>query len=104
MKTNGTHNYYAYILTNAAKNVLYTGVTNSIETRLAQHRADAYGEKKTFAGKYNWVFLLYVERFQYIQDAIAREKEIKSWSRAKKEVLITSVNPNWDFLNKELDI
>ena len=104
MKTLGTHNYYVYILTNAAKNVLYTGVTNSIENRLAQHKADANRDKRTFAGKYNCVCLLYFERFQYIQDAIAREKEIKEWSRVKKEMLITSVNPNWDFLNKDLGL
>ncbi len=99
MKALGTHNYYVYIITNVNKNVFYAGVTNSIENRLEQHKADAYGEKRTFAGKYNCIYVLYVKRFQYIQDAIAREKEIKGWTRAKKETLITSVNPKWDFLN-----
>ncbi len=97
----GNHNYYVYILTNINKTVLYIGVTNSVETRTAQHKADALGEKKTFAGKYNCYYLIYTEHFKNIYDAIAREKELKGWTRAKKEVLINSANPTWSFLNKE---
>ena len=95
------HNYYVYILTNANKNVLYTGVTNNLANRIAQHKADALGNKKTFAGRYNCYYLLYMEHFQYITNAISREKEIKGWTRAKKDELINSINPNWDFLNEK---
>ena len=99
MKPFGVHNYYVYILTNVNKNVFYIGVTNSVENRVEQHRADANGEKKTFAGRYNCIYVLYFERFQFINDAISREKELKGWTRAKMESLITSFNPKWEFLN-----
>ena len=99
MKPLGVHNYYVYILTNVNKNVFYIGVTNSVKNRVEQHRADANGEKKTFAGRYNCIYVLYFERFQFINDAISREKELKGWTRAKKESLITSFNPKWEFLN-----
>jgi len=101
MKPFGKHNYYVYILTNFDRTVLYTGVTNSVETRISQHKADAGGEKKTFAGRYNCIYVIYMERFQYINNAIAREKEIKGWTRAKKEALINSFNPRWEFLNEQ---
>ena len=95
------HNYYVYILTNYDRTVLYTGVTNSVEKRIAQHKEDAHGAKKTFAGKYNCIYVIYMEQFQYIQNAIAREKEIKGWRRSKKEILINGFNPKWDFLNEK---
>jgi putative endonuclease len=101
MKPIGKHNYYVYILTNLNRTVLYTGVTNSVEARIMQHKADAEGEKKTFTGKYNCVYVIYMEHFQYINNAIAREKEIKGWTRAKKEALINGFNPKWDFLNEQ---
>ncbi len=94
------HNYYVYILTNLNRTVLYIGVTNSLETRIAQHKADAAGEKKSFAGKYNCYHLVYMEHHKYINNAIAREKELKGWSRAKKEELIRELNPDWSFLNE----
>ena len=59
--------------------------------------------KKSFAGKYNCYHLIYFERFQYIEHAIEREKEIKGWIRKKKEKLINDFNPNWRFLNSEID-
>ena len=102
MKPIGMHNYYVYILTNKDRKVLYIGMTNSLENRLAQHRAEAAGDKTTFAGKYNCIFIIYYERFQYVNDAIIREKELKGWTRAKKEILINSFNPDWEFLNDKL--
>lgn len=92
------HNYYVYILTNFDRIVLYIGVTRSVEKRVAEHRMDANGERKTFAGRYNCIYVIYMEHFQYITNAIAREKELKGWSRGKKEALINTVNPQWDFL------
>ena len=95
------HNYFIYIITNPRKTTLYIGVTNDIERRLKEHY-DNRGNVKTFAGRYYCYKLLYFERFQYINNAIAREKELKKWSRKKKEELINSVNPNWDFINQQV--
>ena len=81
--------------------MLYVGVTNDLHTRLLQHYENR-GQPKTFAGRYYCYKLIYFERYTYIADAISREKEIKKWSRAKKENLIVTLNPNWDFLNPEV--
>jgi putative endonuclease len=102
MKTLGTHNYYVYILTNYLKERLYIGVTDNLERRLQEHKNDAQTEKKAFAGKYNCYYLVYWERFQYISDAIKREKELKGWARNKKIGLIEEFNPEWKFLNESL--
>ena len=103
MKPIGTHNYFVYITTNKNKTTLYTGVTNHLPHRLWQHKESAKKTKMTYAGKYNCYNLIYYEHFDYIQDAIDREKEIKGWTRKKKEALINSFNPNWRFLNNELE-
>jgi len=95
------HNYYVYILTNYDKTVLYVGVTNSVEKRISEHRLDASGERKTFAGRYNCIYVIYMEQFQYVTNAIAREKELKGWTRARKVALINTINPKWDFLNDQ---
>ncbi len=59
------------------------------------------GKPKTFAGRYNIHILVYWERFQYINLAIDREKEIKKWRRAKKDMLIASINPTWAALDPD---
>ncbi|MBO6572363.1 MAG: GIY-YIG nuclease family protein [Balneola sp.] len=95
--------YYVYITTNSSKTTLYVGITNDIPSRILEHGLNA-GNPETFAGKYHCFNLLYYEEFKYVNDAIAREKEIKKWRRNKKEQLINSVNPEWRFLNKELGL
>ena len=90
------HNYFTYIVTNKHKTVLYTGVTNNLPRRVYEHEN---GLNSGFTKRYNCHYLVWHERFQYIQDAIAREKEIKKWRREKKNRLITEFNPNWIFLN-----
>jgi putative endonuclease len=95
----GYHTYYIYIITNKAKTVLYTGVTNHLKTRLEQHKDNIVVAKSTFASKYNVHLLLYYEKFTWIQEAIAREKEIKGWRREKKLDLIKTINPDLNFLN-----
>jgi putative endonuclease len=102
MKTLGTHNYFIYLVTNFSKKVLYCGVTNNLKIRLYEHEQDSLNEKKHFAGRYNCFYLVYFERFQNVDQAINRENEIKGWSRKKKEELIKTTNPNWDFLNDEV--
>nr|WP_294906739.1 GIY-YIG nuclease family protein [uncultured Lacibacter sp.] len=104
MKPIGTHNYFVYITTNQNKTVLYVGVTNDLYTRLLQHKENASPFTHTsFAGKYNAYFLIYYERFGQIEHAIEREKELKSWRRSKKEELINSFNPEWRFLNDDIE-
>ena len=95
------HQYFVYIVTNKNKTTLYTGVTNDLYTRLQQHLEET-SSNKTFAGRYLCVYLIYWERHHSIHHAIEREKEIKGWRRAKKEVLIASMNPNWVFLNEQV--
>jgi putative endonuclease len=89
--------YYVYITTNPAKTVLYIGVTNSLPRRLGQHYENR-GNNNTFAGRYFCYNLLYYEQFTDIKAAINREKELKGWTRAKKDALIATMNPAWDFL------
>ncbi|MDX5347417.1 MAG: GIY-YIG nuclease family protein [Hymenobacteraceae bacterium] len=92
----GLH-FFVYITTNPGKTVLYTGVTNDLPVRLQQHYQNR-GNNNSFAGKYNCYNLLYYESFPGIEQAISREKEIKGWTRAKKDALIATVNPRWNFL------
>jgi putative endonuclease len=96
-----THQYFIYITTSHKKTVLYTGVTNNLEQRLIEHYLNR-GKPNTFAGKYFCYHLLYYEKFQWIQDAIAREKELKGWIRDKKLELIKTINPDFKFLNTEV--
>jgi putative endonuclease len=81
---------YVYILASATR-VLYVGVTNNMYRRMAEHRA----ARETFAGRYRAYRLVYVEAVSGPRAAIAREKQIKGWLRARKVVLIESVNPKW---------
>lgn len=101
MKTLGTHNYFVYILTNKNRKVLYTGVTNNLRERLFWH---IYSEEVSnhFAAKYKCFYLIYFEQFNDVKVAISREKQIKGWTRKKKEDLISSFNSSWNFLNDEI--
>ena len=92
------HNYFVYITTNPKKTVLYVGVTSDLSVRIQQHYENR-GNKASFAGRYYCYNLKCYERFQYINDAIAREKEIKKWRREKKETLTNSMNPKWEFID-----
>jgi putative endonuclease len=98
MYKDGFHTYHIYILTNKTKSVLYTGVTNYLARRLSQHSENISFKANTFAAKYKCKHLLYYEKFTWIQEAIAREKEIKGWRRSKKIDLIKTINPNLNFL------
>lgn len=89
--------YYVYITTNPARNVLYIGITNNLDARMGQHYENR-GTPQTFAGRYYCYHLIYLEEYPSSAAAIAREKELKGWTRAKKEALITAQNPKWEFL------
>ena len=86
--------YYVYIMASRSLN-LYTGVTNNVYLRALQHKS---GEVDGFTKKYHINRLVYYESFRYVLNAIAREKQIKGWSRAKKIDLIRSQNPTWQDL------
>ena len=94
----GYHIYHVYIITNQQRTVLYTGVTNYLARRLHQHHKNILSKSKSFTSKFKCRHLLYYEKFTWIQDAIAREKEIKGWKREKKLNLIKTINPDFNFL------
>ena len=101
-KTLGTHNYYVYILTNRTKTVLYIGFTNDLKERLYYHQNPDL-LSKAFTFKYKCFYLVYWEHFADADTAINREKQLKGWIRAKKDALISEFNPEWKFLNKEIE-
>ncbi len=91
--------YSTYILANKTNSVLYTGVTNNLNVRIWQHKTKL--NPKSFCARYNVNKLVYYENYQYVMDAIRREKQIKAGSRRKKEQLIQRENPNYDDLYEE---
>jgi putative endonuclease len=90
--------YWTYILTNTSRTTLYTGITSTIARRSWEHKNKAFSG---FTRRYRVDRLVYFEAFSQVDDAIAREKEIKGWIRKKKIALIESINPKWDDLSRE---
>ena len=88
--------YYVYILTNKRNTTLYIGVTNNLEHRVFEHRNKSV---KSFTSKYNINKLVYCEEFDYVEDAIYREKQLKAGSRKNKIDLISGVNKLWNDLS-----
>ncbi len=88
--------YYVYILTNKYNRVLYTGVTNNLQRRLYEHKN---GLVSGFTKQYNVHKLVYYDVTPDVYAAISREKQIKGWNRARKEKLITDMNPDWHDLS-----
>ena len=88
--------YWVYILTNRS-GTLYIGVTNDLERRMGEHAAS--GEER-FTGRYALDRLIYAEPYPDIRDAIAREKQLKGWRRAKKVALVNASNPGWRDLRR----
>ena len=91
-----------YILTNRNKTTLYVGVTANLFDRIQEHKNGL--NKNSFTYRYNLHYLVYYEFYSSIEEAIAREKEIKKWSREKKENLISTINPMWNDLSDSEDI
>ena len=85
-------NYFVYILTNQRHTVLYIGVSNDLERRIAEH---AKGSLDHFTRRFNANKLIYAEAFPDRASAIAREKQLKQWRRSKKEALVARLNPGW---------
>lgn len=82
---------YVYIMASKS-GVMYIGVTNNLNRRVSEHRI---GLNDGFTKKYRCKRLVYYETTTYIINAIAREKELKKWSRYKKITLINKANPQW---------
>jgi putative endonuclease len=89
--------YYVYVLTNSAR-TLYVGVTNDLERRVYEHKT---GRGGGFTSKYKIGWLVYYESTSEVWEALAREKQIKGWTRAKKMALVESMNPNWRDLSAD---
>jgi len=87
--------FFVYIMSNRSK-TLYTGFTNNLVRRVWEHKQGVGSE---FCGHYKLDRLVYFERFQYVSNAISREKQIKGWLRIKKITLIVSQNPTWSDLS-----
>jgi len=87
------------MMTNRSRVVLYTGITNSLESRLWFHKTASV---KSFTKRYKVDRLFFYETFEDPNDAIAREKEIKAWRRDKKNELVESLNPKWNDLRSQL--
>ena len=96
-----TETYYIYILTDISKKVLYIGITNNLSRRLIEHYVGR-GDEKTFTGRHYAHYLLYYETTIYKNNAIAREKQLKAWTREETLSLIKSSNPEMKFLNKDV--
>ena len=87
--------FYVYILATTSNRVLYTGMTNDLERRCKEHKGKY---SKGFTSRYNVNKLIYYETFNDVEDAIKREKQIKAYSRRKKDELINHFNSTWENL------
>ena len=86
--------FWVYILSSNTR-AIYVGVTNDLERRVQEHKSK---QVPGFTARYNVSQLVYSEVFSDVRDAIAREKQIKSWSRARKNALNEEHNPRWNDL------
>jgi len=89
---------FVYILTNTKGNVMYVGVTNDLKRRLHEHQI---GAVEGFTKRYRVHKLVYAEEIDGKIEAIAREKQLKGWSRAKKNALVETLNPEWRDLSED---
>jgi putative endonuclease len=89
------HQYFVYMVTNKNKTALYTGVTSSLNRRVWEHKHKHF---PGFTKKYNCDRLIFFEVYERIEEAISREKQIKGWTRAKKNALVFPTNPRWEDL------
>ena len=90
--------YYVYILTNWKGNVMYIGVTSNLERRLYKHRHELI---EGFTKRYHVHKLVYYEQTGDVKAAIEREKQLKHWTRAKKNALVETMNPTWKDLSED---
>jgi putative endonuclease len=91
------HSYFTYIMASRSR-TLYIGMTRDLLKRVFEHK---WREHEGFTARYNCDRLVWFECFQWVQNAIAREKELKGWRRAKKIALIELTNPGWLDLSRD---
>jgi len=94
------HRYWVYIMTSSSLSTMYIGVTNDLGRRVTEHRLGKGGE---FVKQYRVTKLVYAEEFEQIEEAIAREKQLKGWKRIRKNELVRAANPEWNDLMPALD-
>ena len=92
--------YYVYILANATATTTYIGVTNDLVRRVYEHKHNL--DPGSFTAKYNVHKLVYYECSNDARTAIAREKQLKGWNRARKNKLVQSRNPRWEDLYESI--
>ena len=90
---------YIYMMTNVKNNVLYIGVTSNLKRRITEHKE---GSASLFTRKYRCHKLVYFECYSDIEQAIAREKQLKRYNREWKDQLVNSVNPKWKDLYESI--
>lgn len=83
---------WVYILSNAINTVVHIGTTNDLERRILEHKSHSI---PGFTQRYNVDKLVYIEEFQFMTEAIARERQLRGWARVRKNALIESLNPQW---------
>lgn len=93
--------YWVYMLASQKNGTLYVGVTNDLSRRAFEHRSGAGGR---FTRRYHIQRLVWFEEYGDINEAIAREKQIKRWERAWKIELIEAINPAWDDFYETLNV
>jgi putative endonuclease len=92
------HSYYVYILASRKNGTLYVGVMNDLARRVGEHKSDLVAG---FTKRYHVHRLVYYEKYEFIYDAMQREKRIKEWKRTWKVELIEGTNLEWKDLTEE---
>lgn len=95
------YRFWVYIMSNLTNRVLYVGLTNDIARRVHEH---ANGLIEGFSKQYKTHKLVYLEEFQYVNQALAREEQLKSFEREWKIQLVESTNPHWEDLSSTLHL
>ena len=93
-------NYYVYILSNTTGTTIYVGVTRNLLRRVFEHKNKL--DPSGFTAKYDIHKLVYYEYSGDVRAALEREKQIKSWNRARKNRLVESMNPKWEDLYESI--
>ena len=95
------YEFFVYIMSSGKNGTLYVGVTNDLRRRVFEHKNKLF--PSSFTARYNCDKLVYYENFQYINDALEREKQLKAGTRARKIQLIEYFNPGWIDLAEQRD-
>ena len=91
---------YVYIMSNLTNSVTYIGVTSQLSVRIEQHKTKSHPD--SFTARYDITKLVYYTGFHHIEEAIAEEKRLKNLSRKNKYLLISTLNPDWKDLTKDI--